>query len=80
MLENFDCVSKNQITLLISIGNLPHVQISGLENQVQGKQEIVNLFYWVDSLKQLDQSDDIKKQLENEWPMIEKLLEIKEFC
>lgn len=56
--------------------NLPQIQISGLENQLEGRQEIINLFFWLKSWKP-DQSDISKKHLRNEWPMIEKLLQIK---
>lgn len=56
--------------------NLPHVQITGLENQADGKQEILNLFYWLDKW-QLDQSEANQTYLTNEWPIIEKLLKLK---
>lgn len=57
--------------------NLPQIQISGLENQAYGKQDIINLFYWLDAWTP-NQSDLTKKQLEHEWPMIEKLLQIRQ--
>lgn len=39
-------------------------------------QEIINRFFWLMSW-QPDQSDATKKHLHNEWPMIEKMLQIK---
>lgn len=47
-----------------------------MDNPTEGKQEIINLFYWLDTW-QPDQCESTKKQLENEWPMIEKLQQIK---
>lgn len=59
--------------------NLPQVQFNGLENQNDGKQEIINLFYWLESWKP-DQSETTENHLQNEWTMIEKLLQIKNRC
>lgn len=38
---------KEKLISLFFTANLPQVQISGLENQTQGKQEIINLFFWL---------------------------------
>ncbi|XP_031640841.1 testis-expressed protein 10 [Contarinia nasturtii] len=60
------------------IANLPQVNIIGLTNQTQEKQEIINLFFWLKSWKP-DQSEARKNQLGNEWPMIEKVFQIKNY-
>lgn len=58
------------------ISNLSTIQISGSTNQLDGKQLIVNLFYWLNDFK-LDEITSMKSTLSNEWPMIEQLIEIK---
>lgn len=63
-------------SIVFITANLPHVQITGLENQADGKQEIINLFYWLEKW-QPDQSEANQMHPKNEWPMMEKLLEIR---
>lgn len=66
-------------SIVFITANLPHVQITGLENQADGKQEIINLFYWLEQW-QPDQSEANQMHLlKNEWPMVEKLLEIRHY-
>lgn len=63
---------------MFTTANLPQVQINGIENQTDGKQEIINLFYWLESWRP-DQTDSSKQHLQNEWFMIEKLVQIKNY-
>lgn len=75
--------SRIKITLKLILhfffsANLPHVQINGIDNQTDGKQDIVNLFFWLESWNP-DQTDSFKTQLQSQWPMIEKLIQIRSY-
>lgn len=65
-------------SIVFITANLPHVQITGLENQADGKQEIINLFYWLEKW-QPDQYEANQMHLRNKWPMMEKLHEIRKY-
>lgn len=71
------CMHINKCIVFIT-ANLPYVQITGFENQADGKHEIINLFYWLEKW-QPDQSQANQMHSKNEWPIMEKLLEIREY-
>lgn len=71
-------ILKMKSKTLFITANLPLVQINGIDNQTDGKQGIINLFYWLESW-QPDQAESFKTQLQNEWPMIEKLMQIRNY-
>lgn len=54
------------------------MQVNGIENQTDSKREIVNIFYWLESW-QPDQSDSSKRNLQNEWHLIENLQQIRNY-
>lgn len=59
-------------------GNLANIQVSGIEDPLEGKRLIVNLFFWLNKLEVNDLST-MKESMPNEWPILENLIEIKQF-
>lgn len=45
---------------------------------MNGKQSIVNLFYWLNTRQMEPMAAQLKNTIENEWPMMERLIQIKQ--